>query len=277
MVRDFCAAESAVCYGRMGASVQAFGTLTQYLIMLFNILTGNLDREGGMMFTQPAADLLPHSGRGSMGKFTSRVRNLPAFAGEYPVSALAEEIMTPGEGQIKAMLIGAGNPILTTPNGQQLDKAFEKLDFVVAVDFYITETSRHANIILPPITALERDHYDVVFHKFAVRNSAKFSPAIFETEPESKTDWQIYLALAERMDKLNGVPVDKYQGLWDKTPVGVVDDLLRSGKYANGEHNLSIEKLAANPHGIDSGPCCQICQTHFIMTIRKSIWPLIIL
>jgi anaerobic selenocysteine-containing dehydrogenase len=253
IVKDFCHADSAVCYGRMGASVQVFGTLTQYLIMLFNMLTGNLDRAGGMMFTQPAADLLPISGRGSMGKFTSRVRGLPAFAGEYPVSALAEEITTPGVGQIKAMLIGAGNPILTTPNGQQLDKAFEELEFVVAVDFYITETTRHANIILPPVTALERDHYDVVFHNFAVRNSAKFSPAIFDSEAESKTDWQIYLALAEYMDKLNGVPVDKYQGLWEKTPVGVVDDLLRSGKYANGEHNLSIDKLITHPHGIDLG------------------------
>ncbi|MFT4941046.1 MAG: anaerobic selenocysteine-containing dehydrogenase [Paraglaciecola sp.] len=254
LVKDFCHAESAVCYGRMGASVQAFGTLTQYLIMLFNMLTGNLDRAGGMMFTQPAADLLPISGRGSMGKFSSRVRGLPAFAGEYPVSALAEEITTPGNGQIKAMLIGAGNPILTTPNGQQLDKAFEELEFVVAVDFYLTETSRHASIILPPVTALERDHYDVVFHNFAVRNSAKFSPAVFDQEADSKTDWQIYLALAERMDKLNGVPVDKYQSLWEKTPVGVVDELLRSGKYANGEYNLSIEKLTANPHGIDLGP-----------------------
>jgi anaerobic selenocysteine-containing dehydrogenase len=254
MVEAFCQAESAVCYGRMGASVQAFGTLTQYLIMLFNMLTGNLDRPGGMMFTQPAADLLPHSGRGSVGKYQTRVRNLPAFGGEYPVSALAEEITTSGEGQIKAMVIGAGNPILTTPNGPQLDAAFEQLEFVAAIDFYITETTRHANIILPPVTALERDHYDVVFHNFAIRNSAKFSPAIFEPKAESRTDWQIYLALAERLDTLNGVPGDKYEKLWQQTPVGVVDDLLRSGKYANGEHNLSIDKLVEYPHGIDLGP-----------------------
>jgi anaerobic selenocysteine-containing dehydrogenase len=253
MVEAFCQAESAVCYGRMGASVQAFGTLTQYLIMLFNMLSGNLDRPGGMMFTQPAADLLPHSGRGSIGKYKTRVRGLPAFGGEYPVSALAEEITSPGEGQIKAMVIGAGNPVLTTPNGPQLDAAFEQLEFVAAVDFYITETTRHANIILPPVTALERDHYDIVFHNFAVRNSAKFSPAIFEPEADSRTDWQIYLALAERLDGLNGVPGDKYQTLWQQTPVGVVDDLLRSGKYANGEHNLSINTLLDQPHGIDLG------------------------
>lgn len=254
LVESFCAAGPAVCYGRMGASVQAFGTLTQYLIMLFNMLTGNLDRQGGMMFTQPAADFLPHSGRGSIANFHSRVRHLPSFAGELPVSALAEEIITEGEGQIKAMVIGAGNPILTTPNGQQLDMAFEKLDYVVAVDFYITETSRHADIILPPVTALERDHYDIVFHNFAVRNSTKFSPAIFTPTQNSKTDWQIYLGLAERLDKLNGLSTEKYQALWQKEPKGVVDDLLKSGRYRHEGKELSIELLLQKPHGIDLGP-----------------------
>lgn len=254
LVEDFCGASSAVCYGRMGASVQAFGTLTQYLIMLFNMLTGNLDKAGGMMFTQPAADTLPHSGRGNIAQFHSRVRKLPAFAGEYPVSTLAEEIITSGEGQIKAMVIGAGNPVLTTPNGQQLDKAFAGLDFMVAVDFYITETSRHANIILPPVTALERDHYDVVFHNFAVRNSAKYSPAVFTPEKGSLTDWQIYLCLAQRIDALRGLPTDKYVALWAKEPKGVVDDLLKSSNYRHEGQRLSIDLLLDNPHGIDLGP-----------------------
>lgn len=254
LVSDFCAADSAVCYGRMGASVQAFGTLTQYLIMLFNMLTGNLDRRGGMMFTQPAADFLPHSGRGSIGNFHTRVRKLPAFAGEFPVSALAEEMTTPGDGQIKAMVIGAGNPVLTTPNGQQLDAAFEKLDFVVAIDFFMTETARHANIILPPVTALERDHYDIVFHNFAVRNSTKYSPAIFPPAANSKTDWQIYLGLAERLDKLNGLPTDKYSVLWDKTPTGVIDDMLQTGRYKHEGERISIATLLNLPHGIDLGP-----------------------
>lgn len=254
MVFEFAHAGSAACYGRMGASVQRFGTLTQYLIMLFNMLTDNLDKTGGMMFTQPAADYLPHSGRGSIGKGQSRVRGLPAFAGEYPVSALAEEILTPGEGQIKAMVLGAGNPVLTTPNGPQLDQAFEKLEFLVAVDFYITESTRHADVILPPVTALERDHYDIVFHKFAVRNSAKFSPAVFPMTEDKRTDWQIYLALAQKLDEHRGTDGQKYQALWEKTPVGVVNDLLTSGRYANGEHNLSIDTLLAHPSGIDLGP-----------------------
>ena len=271
LVTDFCEAESAVCYGRMGASVQAFGTLTQYLIMLFNMLTGNLDRQGGMMFTQPAADILPVSSRGSMSGYSSRVRGLPAFAGEYPVACLAEEILTPGEGQIKAMVIGAGNPVVTTPNTEQLERAFSQLDFIVSVDFYISETSRHADIILPPVTPLERDHYDVVFHNFAVRNYATYSEAVVDIDDDQLTDWQIYLSLAERLDKLNGKSTAHYQTLWQKQPKGVIDDLLKSGQYgahasanisasenANGigneGYNLSLDKLKAHPHGIDLGP-----------------------
>ncbi|MBT3136535.1 molybdopterin oxidoreductase family protein [Alteromonas sp. ALT199] len=285
LVVDFCNAESAVCYGRMGASVQAFGTLTQYLIMLFNMLTGNLDKRGGMMFTQPAADILPVSGKGSMGGFSSRVRGLPAFAGEYPVACLAEEILTPGEGQIKAMVVGAGNPVVTTPNAEQLDRAFEELDFMVAVDFYVTETSRHADVILPPVTALERDHYDVVFHNFAVRNFAKYSEAVVEVDKDQLTDWQIYLSLAERLDALNGKNTAHYAGLWGKQPKGVVDDLLKSGLYSRAlseegaasdnssthlsesstadsskvsfdarARGLSLDMLKAHPHGIDLGP-----------------------
>ena len=274
LVTDFCDADSAVCYGRMGASVQAFGTLTQYLIMLFNMLTGNLDKRGGMMFTQPAADVLPISGKGSMGGFTSRVRGLPAFAGEYPVACLAEEILTPGEGQIKAMVIGAGNPVVTTPNAEQLDKAFSELDFMVAVDFYVTETSRHADVILPPVTALERDHYDIVFHNFAVRNFATYSEAAVEIDEDQLTDWQIYLSLAERLDALNGKNTAHYAALWDKQPKGVVDDLLKAGLYGGKPRSadeeafaysnfaadesqvrgLSLEALKAHPHGIDLGP-----------------------
>ena len=274
LVTEFCDADSAVCYGRMGASVQAFGTLTQYLIMLFNMLTGNLDKRGGMMFTQPAADVLPVSGKGSMGGFTSRVRGLPAFAGEYPVACLAEEILTPGEGQIKAMVIGAGNPVVTTPNAEQLDKAFSELDFMVAVDFYVTETSRHADVILPPVTALERDHYDIVFHNFAVRNFATYSEAVVEIDEDQLTDWQIYLSLAERLDALNGKNTAHYAALWDKQPKGVVDDLLKAGLYGGKPRSadeeafaysnstadespvrgLSLETLKAHPHGIDLGP-----------------------
>ena len=254
LVIDFCQADSAVCYGRMGASVQVFGTLTQYLIMLFNILTGNLDRRGGMMFTQPAADILAVAGPGSMGKYSSRVRGLPAFGGEYPVSCLAEEITTQGEGQIKAMVLGAGNPVLTTPNAEQLDQAFEQLEFVVAIDFFVTESTRHADVILPPVTGLERDHFDLVFHNFAVRNFVTYSEPVVEVNDEHLTDWQIYLSLAEKLDELNGKSTQHYESLWNKKPSGIIDDLLRNGKYGKGEHALTLDKVKANPHGIDLGP-----------------------
>ena len=254
LTESFCSAGSAICYGRMGASVQMFGTLTQYLIMLLNMLTGNLDSRGGMMFTQPAADTLPVSGPGSMGNFKSRVRGLPAFAGEYPVSCLAEEITTPGEGQIKAMVLGAGNPVISTPNAEQLDEAFASLEFMLAIDFYITESTRHADLILPPVMSLERDHYDVVFHNFAIRNFAKYSEAVIAPGENQYSDWQIYLSLAERLDALNGKSTQHYEGLWQKQPKGIIDDLLRSGEYGGGEHDLSMDKLLAHPHGIDLGP-----------------------
>ena len=254
LVEGFCAAERAVCYGRMGASVQQFGTLCQYLIMLFNMLTGNFDRRGGMMFTQPAADTLVHGGRGSMGRAKSRVRGLPGFAGELPVSALAEEILTEGEGQIKAMVLAAGNPVISTPNGEQVDKALASLDFVLAVDFFLNESTRHADLILPPVMALERDHYDLVFHNFAIRNSAKFSPAVFAATAEQREDWQIYIGLCQRLAKLAGADTTQFDQLAALSPTKMVDGMLRQGRYANGEHQLSIDALTAQPHGVDLGP-----------------------
>jgi anaerobic selenocysteine-containing dehydrogenase len=252
LVETFCRAKHAVCYGRMGASVQSFGTLTQYLIVLFNMVTGNLDRQGGMMFTQPAADTLGESGQGVFGSFKTRVRQLPSFGGEVPVAALSEEILTPGEGQIKAMLVGAGNPVLSTPQGRQLGKALESLDFFVSIDFYRNETNRHADVILPPVTPLQRQHYDIIFHKLAIRNTATFNEPVIQPENDELTDWQIYLSLAERLDALNDRPTAHYQNLWQKTPRGLVDEMLRNGRYAKS-HNLSIETLLANPHGVDLG------------------------
>ncbi|MBF0352285.1 MAG: molybdopterin-dependent oxidoreductase, partial [SAR324 cluster bacterium] len=159
LVRDFRKAESAVLYGRMGVSTQKFGALTQWLIQVFNILTGNLDREGGAMFTKPAVDIVDITARmGQKGHYAirrSRVRKLPEFGGEFPVATLADEILTPGEGQIRALVTLAGNPVLSTPNGKRLDTALEQLDFMVSIDFYLNETTRHANIILPPTSPLE--------------------------------------------------------------------------------------------------------------------------
>lgn len=257
LVRDFTKAKAPVCYGRMGASVQAFGTLTQYLIMAFNILTGRLDARGGMMFTQPAADLISQTGKGHFGRTQSRVRKLPGFSGELPVSALAEDILTEGEGQIKAMVMMAGNPVLSTPNGQQLDKAFQGLDFMVSIDFYLNESNRHADIILPPVSTLERSHYDLIFHLLAVRNTAKYSPALFKAEANTKQDWEILLELSHR---LRG-KTDLKTRLTHKAkmllgPEAQLDFLLRSGPHGGGFNifkGISLRKLKAQPHGIDLG------------------------
>jgi anaerobic selenocysteine-containing dehydrogenase len=257
LVRDFCGANTAVCYGRMGVSVQQFGTLSQYLIMLFNILTGRLDSKGGMMFTQPAANLLKHTGKGHFGKTRTRVRDLPGFSGELPVSTLAEEILNEGEGQIRAMVMMAGNPVLSTPNGQQLDKALSGLDFMVSIDFYLNESNRHADIILPPVGPLERSHYDLIFHMLAVRNTAKYNPALFKPKAGAKQDWEILLELAYRLrgkTDLKSQLIQRAKLLLG--PEAQLDLMLRSGPYGGGLNllkGISLSKLKQAPHGIDLG------------------------
>ncbi|MGB1557483.1 MAG: molybdopterin-dependent oxidoreductase, partial [Oceanococcaceae bacterium] len=202
LARDFAAADGAACYGRMGVSTQAYGGLCQWLIQLINIATGNLDRPGGVLFTRPAVDLIggPRSRPGHYNRWRSRVSQLPEFGGELPASTMAEEISTPGEDQIRAMVTIAGNPVLSTPNGRQLDAALEQLDFMVSVDLYLNETTRHADIILPPTSGLEHDHYDLIFHIFAVRNTARYSPALFDKPEGAMHDWEIFNALGERIN-----------------------------------------------------------------------------
>jgi anaerobic selenocysteine-containing dehydrogenase len=180
IARELAAANAGICYGRMGVSTQAYGALNQWLIQLINIVTGNLDKPGGSLFTLPAVDQISTVGPGGFGRHRSRVRGLPEFDRELPVAALAEEITTPGEHQIRALFTGAGNPVMSTPNGRQLDAALAQLDFMVSLDFYLNETTRHATLILPPTSPLEHDHYDLAFHVNAVRNTARFSEAVFD-------------------------------------------------------------------------------------------------
>ena len=265
LAREFAAAESAVCYGRIGVSTQEFGGLCQWLINVLNIVTGNLDRQGGAMFPLPAFDpvmaLESLAPRGSYARWHSRVRKLPEFAGELPVVALAEEILTPGPGQVKALVTLAGNPVLSTPNGRELDRALESLEFMVSIDPYINETTRHAHIILPPTSPLERGHYDVAFHLLAVRNTTKFSPPLFEREKDALHDWEILLELQTRMQHDGNYPfrfikrklIGRFFG-----PERLLDLGLRFGHYggklnpfANG---LTLKKVKAAAHGIDLGP-----------------------
>ena len=251
LARDFAGAERAVCYGRMGLSTQPFGGLCQWLINLLNILTGNFDRAGGAMFPTPAFEIVTARQRGNYGRWTSRVRGLPEFAGELPASALAEEIATPGDGQVHALVTVAGNPVLSTPDGAALDRAMETLDFTVAIDIYVNETTRHADLILPPTTGLECDHYDVAFHALAVRNTAKFSPALCTPDPDARHDWQIYRELARRL-ATDDRPYLASDPRNLATPAQAVDHALRTGPY--GDTGLSLEQLLAQPHGIDLGP-----------------------
>lgn len=244
---EFAGAKSAVCYGRIGLSTQKFGGLCQWLINSINILTGNFDRAGGAMFTAPALDILAASKGGKLfNRWQSRVRGLPEFMGELPVAALAEEILTEGDGQIKALITSCGNPVLSTPNGGQLERALEKLEFMVSIDIYINETTRHASLILPPATGLEVAHYDVIFNILAVRNTAKYSAPLFPKADGAKYDWEILQTLAHRLR-------DGEEPLKLVPPEAKLDFGLKFGSY-----KLSLEELQKNPHGLDLGalePC----------------------
>ncbi|MSZ76890.1 MAG: molybdopterin-dependent oxidoreductase [Actinobacteria bacterium] len=248
LTHELAAADGAAVYGRMGVSTQGFGTVCQWAIQLLNLLTGNLDREGGVLFTEPAADAvgLRILGPGHFDVWQSRVRGLPEFAGELPVAALREEIETPGEGQIRAMLTIAGNPVLSTPDGRALAAAFDGLDFMAAIDIYVNETTRHADVILPPTTGLERDQYDLIFHAFAVRNTARWTPAVFAKDDEARHDWEIFAALAVRLQERLGV--EPQRALLSYPPRQAISDLL------DATGRTTMAELEAHPEGVDLGP-----------------------
>jgi anaerobic selenocysteine-containing dehydrogenase len=233
------------------------------LISVLNTVTGNLDRDGGAMFTLPAFDPVtaPESiaPRGSFARWRSRVRKLPEFGGELPVAALAEEILTEGDGQVRAFVTLAGNPVLSTPNGRELDRALESLEFMVSIDCYLNETTRHAHIILPPTSPLERGHYDLAFHLLAVHNTAKFSPPLFERSAEALHDWEILLELETRIKHDGFVGgVKRKLGRRFFTPERILDLGLRFGPYGARlnpfSSGLTLRKVRKAVHGIDLGP-----------------------
>ncbi|QUW00603.1 molybdopterin oxidoreductase family protein [Chloracidobacterium sp. MS 40/45] len=260
LAREFAAAPAAVCYGRVGLSIQTFGTSAQWLVNALNIVTGNLDREGGAMFPKAALDPLERFTAGHLGAWKSRVRGLPEFAGELPVAALAEEILTPGKGQIRALVTIAGNPVLSTPNGRQLDAALATLEFMAAVDIYINETTRHAHIILPPTGSLEHENYAAIFHHLAVRNTVKYSPAVFAPADDTRHDWQIFLELETRLASrtpLEAIRAQLRRGVRLGLGLdGMLDLAFRFGPYGTGlfGDGLTLAKVKAAPHGIDLGP-----------------------
>ena len=190
---------------------------------------------------------------------TAACANFPSSAGELPVAALAEEILTEGDGQIKALVTHAGNPVLSTPDGRELDRALASLEFMASIDFYINETTRHAHIILPPTASLERGHYDIAFHLFGVRNIAKFSPPLFETNGETRHEWQIFLELQTRMENAGVVgKLKRTVGRRFFGPERLLDLGLRFGPYGDKlnpfSKGLNLRKLKKEVHGIDLGP-----------------------
>jgi anaerobic selenocysteine-containing dehydrogenase len=248
MAREFAAAPSAVCYGRIGANLQAFGTLNAWLIQLVNLLTANLDREGGALLTTPLVPITgPGTGRGHYAKWRSRVSGLPESGGELPSAAMAEEILTPGEGQIRGMVTIAGNPVLSTPNGRRLTEALQSLELMVSIDIYENETTRHAHLILPPTSSLNHDHYDRVFNALAIRNVARFNEAIWPRPDDERYDWEIFAELGTRLAARLGrefKPVPPTRA--------VIEASLERASASNNP--LTFQDLLAAKHGLDLGP-----------------------
>jgi len=298
LARELVSAPTAVVYGRMGTATQEFGTITSWLIDVINILSGNLDRVGGAMFTkgaagQPSTKGAPGVGRGfRMGRVTSRVSGLPESFGEFPVTALPEEIETPGEGQVRALITVAGNPVSSNPNSGRLDKALAGLEFMVSVDPYVNETTRHADVILPPPDPLQKSHYDIALLNFGVRNVSNYSPAVLPLDDGQMSEWEILLRLSAVLlgagSDADGAGVDQIDTevarailasaardehsvvygrdvdelvelLGDRRgPDRLLDIVLRTGPYGDGfglnPDGLTLDVLVENPHGVDFGP-----------------------
>ncbi|RST07591.1 molybdopterin oxidoreductase family protein [Streptomyces sp. WAC05374] len=283
LARELAAAPSAAVYGRIGGSTVAYGTLTNWLVDVLNILTGNLDRPGGALFPLSATVPAPRPtgpGKGfTLGRWSSRVSGHPETKGELPMAALAEEIETPGEGRVRALITVAANPVLSAPDGDRLDRALGQLDFMVSVDPYLGETSRHADVVLPPPPPSQSAHFDFAFNGFAVRNQARYTPAPVPLEPGRMDECEIHARL-----------ILAVTGMYGADP-GAVDDMViertlakavtephspahgedprayaarltgRTGAERRldlmlrlGPYGLTLDRLREAPHGIDLGP-----------------------
>jgi anaerobic selenocysteine-containing dehydrogenase len=286
LAREIAVAPSAAVYARIGTSTAEFGTITSWLVDVLNILTGNLDRPGGAMF--PLAPHRPAGARSRRGfrlaRWHSRVRGLPEVRGELPATTLVDEIVTPGEGQVRALVTVAGNPVLSTPGGDRLGEALGDLEFMVSVDPYLGETTTHAHVVLPPPPPSRSGHYDITFGDLAVRNTARYSPPVLppaEGEPdecailarltriaagrdvdvdEAAMTRLLGAATADPASPVHGKdPADLRGRLTGQTPaLRRLDLMLRLGAYGDGfgavPGGLSLEALLRAPHGIDLGP-----------------------
>ena len=294
LARDLAAAPTACVYGRIGTTTAEFGTVTSWLVDVLNVLTGNLDRAGGAMFTTAAAGAsntrgTPRVGRAvALHRRASRVRELPETFGELPAVVMAEEMDTPGEGQVKALLTVAGNPVLSTPNSARLDAAMAGLECMVSVDIYVNETTRHADVILPAPSALQKGHYDVALLQLALRDTSNYSEPVLPLDPDQPDEWEVLARLAlvlqgagaaadpavvddlmitamvqgsvaDEHSAIHGRDVEEILALLEprRGPERILDFLLRTGPYGEGfgadPEGSSLDRLLANPHGIDHG------------------------
>jgi anaerobic selenocysteine-containing dehydrogenase len=281
IARELAAAPTAVVYARIGASTVEFGTLAHWLVEVINILTGNLDSAGGAMYARPATLEVYRTGQPfQAGNFHSRVRGLPEALGELPAATLVDEIETPGEGQIRALITLAANPVLAAPNGPRLDRALEGLDFMVCVDPYLNETTKHANVILPPPRIMQMPHYDFLLSIVTVRNYARYSPAVLPLDQDQLSEAEIMgrltliaagagaaadpagvdeMIIGQLLGGATQMPGSPVEGMdpavlratldGDNGPELLLDVMLKFGGYG-----LSLAQLKANPHGIDLGP-----------------------
>ncbi|MFD9223169.1 molybdopterin oxidoreductase family protein [Streptomyces sp. NPDC060064] len=283
IARELAAAPTAAVYGRVGSSTVEFGTLANWLVDVLNVLTGNLDRAGGALFPLAATDRAPRPaapGKGfTLGRWASRVSGHPEAKGELPMAALAEEIDTPGDGRIRAVISIAANPVLSAPDGDRLDRALAELDFMVSVDPYLNETSRHADVVLPPPPPSQSAHFDFSFNNFAVRNQARYSPAVVPLEEGRLGECEIQARLVLAVAGMHGAApsavddmviesslakavADPHSPLHGGDPENLarlligstgperrLDLMLRMGPY-----DLILEDLLQNPHGVDLGP-----------------------
>lgn len=256
----------AVLYARVGVCQNEHGVLATWLVECVNLVTGNFDRPGGMMFARPAADIGPLARMllgNEWGRYRSRVRGLPELAGSLPSAVMAEEMETPGRGQVRGFVTFAGNPVLSTPNGPRLAAALAKLEFMVSVDHDLNPTTRHAHLVLPPVSALERSHFALLMHTVAVRNTVKYSPPVLDRAPGSLDDYEILTELAARVAGrrtsagVAGRAVTRAMRAARPDLDTFVDVLLRAGPYgdrfAPGRDGLTLAKVRAAVHGIDLG------------------------
>lgn len=259
LARSFAGARRAAAYARVGTCHQEHGTVASWLAYSLAAVTGNLDHEGGTMWTTPAANIAKIAelaGLSGGDKFTSRVRGLPETGGELPIATLADEIETPGEGRVRALITSAGNPVLSAPNGRHLERALDQLDVMVSIDNYLNETTRHAHVILPPCSSLQRAHYDLALNAFSVENSAKWVDPPLARGPEELDDATIVRELIGRVrfgdGKARSVMMTALGGALD--PERIVDLALRSGPYGAFRGGLSVAKLRRDhPHGVRLG------------------------